>query len=137
MWGGGGGADHQVHSKKLCSETEFSFILFQPDYSFSLTHNIGVDHPPMPDDLPSSEWSPREKVRRRFAAADRKYYVPPLPSYPQATLYVPHHDPQLACDGFHWQWWNDEPGVAQTVVQTQHGLQTPTTATNKSKPAEK
>ena len=48
-----------------------SFILFQPDYSFAVTHNVGMDHPPMPEDLPPEKWTAREKTRRRFTAAGK------------------------------------------------------------------
>jgi hypothetical protein len=92
---------------------DWSFILLQPDFSFSLTHNVGLDHPSMPPDAPPDTWTMRERVRRRFLAANRMYYVPIAHAFPQATLYIPHHDAALAEDGWHWQWWLDQPSIAQ------------------------
>lgn len=90
----------------------WSFILLQPDFSFSLTHNVGADHPPMPADAPPETWSVRERVRRRFTAAERAYYVPHAHRFPQSILYVPHRDERLAEAGWHWQWWLDAPKLA-------------------------
>lgn len=90
----------------------WSFILLQPDFSFSLTHDVGADHPPMPADAPPETWSVRERVRRRFAGAERPYYVPHAHRFPQSILYVPHRDERLAEAGWHWQWWLDAPKIA-------------------------
>jgi hypothetical protein len=95
------------HPRHAVGDT--SFILFQPDFSFSLHHDIGPDHPRMPADAPPETWSVRERVRRRFTAAHRTYYVPNAHSFPQAILYVPHRDAKLAEEGWHWRWWLPEP----------------------------
>jgi hypothetical protein len=112
---------------------DWSFILLQPDFSFSHTHDIGMDHPPMPDDAPPETWSMRERVRRRFTAANRKYYVPIAHAFPQATLYIPHRDAAQAENGWHWQWWLDEPRIAQGGDRKARQADNTTTKSNQSK----